>query len=177
MKKPFYLALVVWGERHRNYMLDYCFPSLLAPNNVPSLKLGKRNKIIVCTTNIDQPYIENSHIVQALSHYISFEYREISPPPPNLSGCQYMSVGHKIVTQMMWEDGVHGSVITPDQIFSNGSLAFLQQKVEEGYDIILTPACMRVRTDYFFQGLVDKQAIPSPNDLAVKGAPLIINNR
>ena len=150
INKPIYFNVVVWGEEHTGYLLNYCIPSLLAPNNIPKLVLGKQNKFILCTTKEDWIRIQNSEIYALFIQYIEVVFKEIPPPPPDKSGCQYMAVGHKIATDMMWQDKVYGSILTPDQVFADGCIEFLQETVKKGYDAVLTPACLRTRSDQLF---------------------------
>src|SRR5580704_9946579 len=37
LDRPFYFIVVLWGERFREYFLEYCAPSLLSPGNLPAL--------------------------------------------------------------------------------------------------------------------------------------------
>ena len=38
LDRPFYFMVVLWGERFRNYFLDYCLASALSPGNIPALE-------------------------------------------------------------------------------------------------------------------------------------------
>ena len=33
LERGFYFIVVLWGERFRDYFLEYCLPSLLSPGN------------------------------------------------------------------------------------------------------------------------------------------------
>jgi len=153
MKKPIYLGVVVWGERHRNYLMDYCVPSLLSPNNIPAFKLGKKNKFIIATPALDWKYISSHPVAQALSRYIEIIFVEIPSCPPGYSSVLHMGIGHKIITQMMWEDKVYGGIVTSDQIFADGSMKFLQDMAQKGYDAVFTPSCFRTRSDRLFPAI------------------------
>ena len=53
LARPFCFCVVVWGEQFRNYFLQYCLPSLLAPGNIPALAGERPAEYIIATTAED----------------------------------------------------------------------------------------------------------------------------
>lgn len=175
--KPIYFTIVVWGDVHVGYLLDYCLPSLLAPNNIPKLELGRKNKFIICTTQADWIRIKTHPVYKAFIEYINVVFIEIPPPPPGKSGCQHMAVGHKMATEMMWQDKVYGGIFTPDQVFADGCIAFLQETIKQGYDAVLTPASIRTRSDYLFEGFKEISKKNNMKDVNVNKYAFIVDSR
>jgi hypothetical protein len=137
--RPFYFIVVFWGERFRNYFLNFCLPTLLAPGNIPSL-LNRGNKFVICTTIEDWALIQNVPIFELLKAYIEPVLIEIPWPDPNRTGCEHMGVGHKPATQMAHRDEAYGVILTPDFMLSDGSVAALQRHAVEGKQVVLNVA-------------------------------------
>ena len=62
LNRPFYFVVVLWGERFRNYFLDLCLPTLLAPGNLPALATAQRSKFFIWTRPDDWAAIKLSLI-------------------------------------------------------------------------------------------------------------------
>ena len=147
-EKPFYIINVIWGEAFRNYLLEYCLPSLLAPGNFPALRSGG-HRLLFATTLEDWRVIQASPVVQALSRYAEPTFLEIPYPEPGVSGCVHMGIGHKLATARCFEDGAVGTLLTPDCLVSDGALAKLEALVDAGNEVVLTPAIRFTEEDLF----------------------------
>ena len=44
-ERPFYFIVVLWGERFRNYFLDFALASALSPGNIPALHASRAQQI------------------------------------------------------------------------------------------------------------------------------------
>jgi hypothetical protein len=137
--RPFYFAVVFWGETFRNYLADYCLPSLLAPGNIPTLG-GGRHKFLFCTTPHDWEAISATDVFAALRKHIEPHFIEIPPAPAGKSGCEHMGVGHKLATQMAHRDRAYGVFLTPDMMVSDGTVASLRQHAQAGTRVVLVAA-------------------------------------
>ena len=127
LDRPFYFILVLWGERFRNYFLDLCLPTLLSPRNLPSLATRPRSKFLFCTPPDDWAAISASPIFQLLARHVEPVYIEIPPCPPGVSGCVHMGIGHRRGCELAYEAKAYPFVLTPDSIFSDGTIARLQE--------------------------------------------------
>jgi len=150
--RPFYIHVVVWGERFRHYLLDYCIPSLLSPLNLPNLKNAKENKLLICTPSQDWECIIAHPIFSELCKYATPVFVEIPPAPPHLSGCQHMGVGHKLATEICFQDRAYGIAVTPDLVLSDGTLTYIEKRALEGKHIVFC-AAIRFAEEPFFAHL------------------------
>jgi len=151
--RPFYFAVVFWGETFRNYLADYCLPSLLAPGNIPALG-GGRHKFLFCTTPQDWEALSATGVFAALRKHIEPHFIEISPAPAGRSGCEHMGIGHKLATQMAHRDGAYGVFLTPDLMVSDGTVAALQRHALAGARVVLV-AALRFGEEPLFRRLAE----------------------
>jgi hypothetical protein len=174
LDRPFYFILVLWGERFRNYFLDLCLPTLLSPRNLPSLSTRPRSKFLFCTCPDDWAAISASPIFQLLERCIEPVYIEIPPCPPGVSGCVHMGIGHRRGCEMAYEAKAYPFVLTPDSIFSDGTIARLQELALAGVQLALVPA-LRFAEEPLFNEL--RQAGISPLGRTGLAEPIAISNR
>ena len=177
-EKPFYFAVVFWGETFRNYLVDYCLPSLLAPGNIPVLSGGK-DKFIFCTTSQDWEAMVNTRIFSTLRQYIEPYLVEIPPAPPGKHGCEHMGIGHKLAAQMAHRDGAYGVFLTPDLMVSDGTVAALRRHALVGVRVVLV-AALRFGEEPLFQHLTAMGILKKgerPSERAERGTPLAITGR
>jgi hypothetical protein len=158
LDRAFYFIVVLWGERFRTYFLEYCVPSLLSTNNIPSLRTSRRNKFLIATRPEDWDAMSRAPIFGALSRYIDPVYIEIPPCPVGRSGCEHMNTGHKIACDMAFREKGLGVVITPDCMFSDGSMAHLQKLAQNGVQVVLT-AALRLGEEPFLAKLGELGAL------------------
>lgn len=173
--KPFYFIVVLWGERYLNYFLDYCVPSLLAPDNIPVLRTERRSKFLVVTVPEDWVIIESTPIFRKLKQHVDPVHIEIPPCPAGRSGCEHMSLGHKLACKMAYRDQALGLVLTPDSMVSNGTIARLQDLAREGVELVVA-AALRFGEEPFFEHLTHMGAIPKRR-CRESAQPLIISGR
>jgi hypothetical protein len=152
IERPFYLIVVVWGERFRNYFLDYCVPSLLAPGNLPALAPERHSKFLIATRPDDWAAMRSAPIFPLLAQYVEPVFIEIPPCPPDRSGCQHMGIGHKLACDMAYRDKAYGAVLTPDCMLTDGSFARLQELAQSGTELVLVPA-LRLGEEPLFEHL------------------------
>ena len=175
LERPFYFIIVLWGARFRDYFLEYCVPSLLAPGNLPSLSTKTPSKFLIVTRPDDWAAIEASPIFAVLSRYITPVYVEIAPCPPGRSGCQHMGLGHRIACDMAHKDEAYAAVLTPDCMLSDGSVARLQELARTGTQLVLT-AALRFGEEPFLGHLQNMGVLPNVSRGAT-GTPLTISGR
>jgi len=152
LDRPFYFIIVLWGERFRDYFLDLCLSSLLAPGNLPSLATQQRSRLLVCTRPDDWAAINDSRIFQLVKQYVDPVYLEIPPCPADVDGCVHMGIGHCRALQMAYEAQAYPFVLTPDSIFSNGTVARIQELASQGVELALIPA-LRFAEEPLFENL------------------------
>ena len=176
--RPFYFVVVFWGETFRNYLVDYCLPSLLAPGNIPVLTGGK-NKFLFCTTSQDWEALAKTRIFATLRQHIEPYLVEISPAPPGKHGCEHMGIGHKLATQMAHRDGAYGVFLTPDMMVSDGTVRALCRHALAGAKVVLV-AAVRFGEEPLFQHLRAMGVLKEderPSERTERGVALAITGR
>lgn len=174
--RPFYFVVVFWGERFRNYLVDFCLPSLLSPRNIPVLPPGGRDKFVFCTTAEDWRVLADTKIFGLLKEYIEPYFIEIPPALPDRSGCEHMGIGHKLAAQMAFRDKAYGVFLTPDLMVSDGTVSALQLHAFAGYKVVLT-AALRFGEEPLFENLKAMGVIQDRLESSESGRPLVITGR
>jgi hypothetical protein len=175
LASPFYFIIVLWGERYRDYFLDYCLPSLLAPRNIPALDTARRSKFLICTRPDDWVAIKTTAIFRALESHLDPVYVEIPACPPGRSGCEHMNIGHKLACDMAFRDHGLALILTPDCMISDGTMAHVQDLARNGARLVLT-AALRFGEEPFLGGL-RSQGLISSESRRDSGQPLTITGR
>jgi hypothetical protein len=175
LDRPFYFIVVLWGERFRGYFLDYCLPSLLSPGNLPALSTRRPSKFLIATTPADWAAIEATPIFGALRRHVLPELIEIPSCPPGRSGCEHMGIGHKRALEMAFRDAAYATVVTPDCMLSDGSVARLQELAGAGCQLVLA-AALRFGEEPFLGALRNMGVLPR-EPRGVGDLPLTITGR
>jgi hypothetical protein len=140
LERPFHLIVVLWGERFRNYFLNYCLPSLMAPGNIPALATKTPSKFLIATRPEDWAAMEHAAIFRQMARYVEPHYIEIPPCPPGKSGCEHMGTGHKLACELAYREQAYAAVLTPDCMLADGGLERLQELALAGSEIVITAA-------------------------------------
>jgi hypothetical protein len=175
LDRAFYFIVVLWGERFRNYFLDFCLASVLSPSNIPALRTSRRNKFLIATRPEDWAAMCNTAMFQLLERYVEPVYIEIPPCPPGRSSYQHMSTGHRIACEMAHRDKAYAMVLTPDCMLSEGSVARLQELARDGIELVLT-AALRFGEEPFLAHLREIGVLPGENR-GKDGTPVVITGR
>ena len=175
LERPFYFIVVLWGGRFRDYFLEYCLASLLSPGNLPALNTTPRSKFLIATRPDDWAAMSASRIFGELKRYVDPVFIEIPPCPPDRTGCQHMGIGHSLACDMAHQAKAFATVLTPDCMLSDGSIAFLQQLARNGTELVLT-AALRFGEEPFL-GHLREAGLLNGGNRADAGVPLIISGR
>src|SRR5438067_10560035 len=90
--RPFDFMVPFWGQRYREYFVDLCLPSLLAPNNMPLLRAEDGHRFLIATTAADWQAIEDLPIMATLRKFVTPTFLEIpekSTAPGGLEAVLY----------------------------------------------------------------------------------------
>jgi len=156
---PFHLAVVLWGERFRNYFLDYCLPSLMAPGNIPAIATRQRSKFLIATRPDDWTAMAAAPIFQCMVRHVEPVFVEIPPCPPGRAGCEHMGIGHKLICEQAYRERAYSIHVMPDCMFSDGAIARVQELARLGKELVLT-AALRFGEEPFFANLADAGLMP-----------------
>jgi hypothetical protein len=175
LERPFYFIVVLWGERFCDYFLDLCLPTLVSPGNLPALSTKLRSKFLIWTYPDDWMRIKAAPIFKLLERYADPVFSEIPPCPPGESSkYHHMGIGHRLGLEMAYQENAHPLVLTPDSMFSDGTLARLQQLASEGVELVLMPA-IPFAEEPFYENLL-KLGI-SPRNRNGIAEPICIGSR
>jgi hypothetical protein len=171
--RPFYFIVVVWGERFRNFLLELCLPTLLSARNIPALNTRPRSKFLLCTRPEDWAAMRAAPTFQLLERYVDPVYLEIPPCPPGTLACLHMGIGHRRACELAYRAKAYAFVLTPDVMFSDGTVERLQELARQGVELALAPA-LRFAEERLFAQL--QQSISSCGARS-RGEPMSIGNR
>ena len=174
LERPFYFIIVLWGERFREYFLEYCVPSLLSPGNLPALSTETPSKFLIATRPEDWAAMKATPIFQVLSRYVSPLYIEIPSCPPGRSGYQHMGLGHRAACELAHRDKAYATVLTPDCMLSDGSVAQLQKLARSGTQLVVT-AALRFGEEPFLGNLRELGVLPTTTSRGQDAAPIVVN--
>jgi hypothetical protein len=160
LERPIYLMVVFWGERFRNYFLEYCLPSLLSPGNIPSLATRQPSKFLIATRPEDWAAMRATAIFKRLEAYVDAVYLEIPACPPGRHPVNHMGIGHKLACEMCFRDKAYAILAYPDCVFSDGAIARVQQLAREGKELVVCPA-LRFGEEPVLRNLRDRGLIPA----------------
>jgi hypothetical protein len=175
LERPFYFIVVLWGKRFRDYFLEYCLPSLLAPGNLPMLATKTPSKFLIVTRPEDWAAIAATPVFEVLSRYIAPVYVEMPPCPPGRSAYQQMGQGHRIACEMAHRARAYAAVLTPDCMLSDGSVIRLQELARSGMQLVVT-AALRFGEEPFLGHLREMGVLPTASRAAA-GTPLAVTGR
>jgi hypothetical protein len=174
LERPFYFIVVLWGQRFRNYFLDLCLPTLLSAHNLPSLSTKSRSKFLICTRPQDWAAMRAAPIFQLLEQYVDPVYLEIPPCPVGTPGAVHMGAGHRPSCELAYAAKAYPLVLMPDWIFSDGTIARLQELALQGVELVLVPS-LRFAEEPLFQRLREAGISPCGRDGIA--APITLNGR
>lgn|GEM_PF-3123072 len=174
--RPIYFNVVFWGERFRDYFTNFLLASMLSPNNLPRISLGRENKFLIATTDEDWEILRSTASFQRMCDYLTPVHLRINFPPPGVSACQHMGVGHKMATEMAFHDKCYFVALTPDLLVSDGTLQAIDTYRAAGYEVVLT-AAHRFAEERLFEGLQLNDFISRDNLASRTGQPLTATAR
>src|SRR5690349_11741941 len=139
---PVYFSLVVWGKAYVGMFLDFCLPSLLAPNNIPAIRHRAGSKFVLHTQASDLPALERSAAFGRLKEIIEVDVRLMRSdgmvPHDALSRC------HRETMESGDERGIPVVFLSPDTIWSDGSIASVDRILTTGKRVIFLPPSVRL---------------------------------
>jgi hypothetical protein len=175
LERGFHFITVLWGERYRDYFLEYCLPSLLSPGNIPALRTRGACKFLIATRPTDWELMRATAIFKLLEGYITPVFFEIPPCPSGRSGCEHMGIGHKACCEQAFREKAYAMILPPDSIVSDGTVVRLQELALDGAQLVLAGA-IRYGEEPFLSELQTKGAIPAESRRD-SGKPLVIDAR
>jgi len=142
MVKTIHFVVAFWGEVYAKAFSEYLMPSLLAPNNLPKLLDAPdvEGVLFICTTIADLDRISNNLIYAKLKEFVDIEFIDIGERPIERAPSLHMSYGHKLAISEVIKRKGYLSMLSPDAILADGSVATVIEHVSRGKRCILFPA-------------------------------------
>jgi hypothetical protein len=140
-QRPFYFMIPFWGEAYRDYFVDMCLPSLLAPHNFPILNADEGHRFLIATTKADWAAIENLPIIQTMRKHVTPVLLDIEPPgatPPGSSQAVWQQ-NHcqRLLVEAAYNARALACMLWPDIILSDGMVSALQRWAAAGHELVL----------------------------------------
>jgi len=152
MNRGMYFIVVLWGERFRNYFLDYCLPSLLAPGNIPALENKTKSKFLICTTEDDWLLLWRSRSFEFLTKHIEPVFLRIDPLPKGGHVHLHMSKAHHDACDYVQQKRGCAMFLQPDTMISDGAIVALQKHSAAGKKLVIC-AAIRFAEEALFRNL------------------------
>jgi hypothetical protein len=134
----FHVFLAVWGDSYIDPMVNLTIPSMLFPNNLPTLAARHECKVIFFTRQSEEARIRAAPSVAKLAEIAAVEFVHFNPEAarhPYLA----MSQAHRHGGEEARKVGARAIVACPDIAFSDGSLAHIGKLAELGKSAVMYP--------------------------------------
>jgi hypothetical protein len=172
--QPLYLANAFWGSEFRRYFCDACLPTLLAPGNLAALDNDADNAIVIATTEADWNWVREHPTTRAAEQYFRIIHLEIPPVDADDDKFARVALAYATISQRAFADRARAFLLSPDLMLADGSLAYLQKRVDAGIGVIFVCAWRSDETK-LFAALAEEGFDISSNGAA--GRPLAIGSR
>jgi Carbohydrate esterase, sialic acid-specific acetylesterase len=176
--RPFCFMVPFWGERYRNYFVDLCLPSLLAPRNLPLLCAADGHRFLLATTRADWDGITNLPIMEKLRHYAAPTLVEIPHPADDgyVAILRHQTFCLKRLFETAYAHHAYGCSVWPDTILSDGLVASLLRSIKAGHHLVLQPT-IRLVEEGVLADLAVMGLLPRNSQLSMTGEPLVVPPR
>lgn len=135
--RPVDFGVVFWGREFREYFLEFCLASLLSPNNIPIVENRTDSRFLICTSREDWDCMQSHPLYRLLAQTIQPLWVELPSHSAGDTKIQRMSMGHKLMAELMHARQAYGSFIYPDTIFADGVVAEAQHLARSGKKVVL----------------------------------------
>jgi hypothetical protein len=144
--RPLHLMVAFWGARYRDYLVDLCIPSLLAPGNLSILSAEDGHKFFFATTDEDWNEIQRLPIIKRLAQHArpvhvrieafsSKNYQEI---------IRHEQAAFRLLLEAAYSTAAFGCLLSPDVLASDGTIECLLDRVRKGAQLVLCPALRQI---------------------------------
>ena len=181
VSRPFYFLLSLWGEKYRNYFVDRCLPTLLAPGNFSVLRSADGHRLLIATTRSDWEAMEGLPIMAKAREYVTPQFVEVGLPDADSSPGGEGAIRHhakcqKQLCEIAFRDRAYGSVVFPDTLYSTGFVASLLRYARAGHRLVLCAALRQTEEDVLAE-FAATGALPMGSKLSLSAQPLAISQR
>lgn len=176
--RPFCFMSQFWGRRYRDYFVDYCLPSLLAPDNIPRLRAEDGHCFLIATPPEDWEQIAHLPIMEKLRPFATPTLIE-TPAPLDTSYeaiLRHQTFSLKRLFEAAYARNGFGCAVWPDTMTSNGFVAAMQRWIEAGYHIVMHPT-VRLAEEGVLADLRAMKLLPEDRRLSRTGEAIAVAPR
>jgi hypothetical protein len=139
--RPLCFMVQFWGRRYRDYFVDLCLPSMLAPYNLPLLRAADGHLFLIAAPREDWESIEHLPIMDRLRRHAPPKLIETPPPADNeyVTILRHQTRSLKRLFEAAYARQAFGSAVWPDTILSNGLVAALLRFIDAGHRVVMQP--------------------------------------
>ena len=169
-----------WGPVYRQYFVDRCLASLLAPGNLPQLRSDDGHRLLIATTADDWQAIEELPIMQAVRRYVTPIHLDIGSPRPTPPGSKAAILQQnrcqKLLLETAYSHRTYACMLWPDIIFSDGLGLSLLGWAAEGRQLVLFASLRHVQ-ETVLDELAARDLLPPDTHPSLTCKPLVIPPR
>lgn len=131
------LTIPVWGRGYASSFVDFAFPMMMAPGNIPFLAQAFRLSVCIFTTKDDEAILRTSPLFEHLERIASVEFRyfdeslgEVANEP--IARYLLLNLPHYVALEAGRRTGAHVAFAFPDNIINDGFYATIARKLSAG---------------------------------------------
>ena len=172
MSRSVHIVTAVWGAHFVERFLSTTLPTVLSVNNLPALCADRETAYSIFTSPEDVNLIKASPIFGELERHVSVSIE--TPEPPSTPEEKYSKATNYYRLGMRWSaaKGMATVMLTPDAVWSDGSLARVAQLADQGVRAILVDG-LRAERDAFMREFESSVKPDERGVLAVQARPLM----
>ncbi len=176
--RPILFLTQFWGKRYREYFVNLCLPSLLAPGNLPLLDARDGHCFLIAAPREDWAAIEQLPVMQKLRSFVMPVLLET--PPPDQSDYA-ATLGHQTLgLKRLFEDAYarrgFGCAVWPDTIMSDGFVASIERWIASGHHLVMQPT-IRLSEEPVLADLRAAGLLPNEEELSRNARALCVPPR
>lgn len=166
-----YLCNVVWGNDYIDFFLQFNIPSLLSKSNIPTLSKKTKCIFYIYTKKEYFDRINNSSAINKLRGYVELRIVviNINSHDKHIALSKY----HKIFLKEAILNSAVAFFLSPDTLWSDGSLIFAYNKFLDGYDCLFVPG-LRVDKESATEDLRNMSALH--NDVCTLSPRVLVSH-
>jgi hypothetical protein len=176
--RPFHLMVTFWGAKYRDYFVDLCLPSLLAPRNLPLLKAEEGHKFFLATTDDDWAAIATLPITTRLRRHTEIRHVRIEQPQAGdyAANVRHEQMAFRMLLEAAYNRAALGCLLSPDVLAPDGTIEALLSRARDGWQLVLCPSLRQIEDKVIFE-LGELGIIPAGGRLSHTAREIVIPKR
>ena len=150
MSRSVHIVTAVWGAHFVERFLTTTLPTVLSDNNLPALCWERETAFSIYTSPGDVNLIKGSPLFCELQRHVSVSIETPEPPATREEKYSRATNYYRLGMRRSAARGMATVILTPDAVWSDGSLARVAQLADQGYRAILVDG-LRAERDAFMR--------------------------